>query len=111
MPKVTAETATGTREFEAEAGRKLVLVIEDGGVDILHRCGGKAKCTTCRVEVVEGDAGEMLEAERNRLAMETGLAESVRLSCQVRVQGDMHVRVLNQSSVRGLDPGPRPEEG
>ena len=110
MPKVTAETAEGTREFAAEAGRKLVLVIEDGGVDILHRCGGKAKCTTCRVEVLGGDPGEMQEAERNRLAAETGLAENVRLSCQVYVQDDLHVRVLNQSSVRGLDPGPRPTE-
>jgi len=110
MPRVTAETAEGTRELAAEAGRKLVLVIEDGGVDILHRCGGKAKCTTCRVEVLDGDPGEMQEAERNRLAAETGLAENVRLSCQVRVQGDLHVRVLNQSSVRGLDPGPRPTE-
>ncbi|MBV8856264.1 MAG: (2Fe-2S)-binding protein [Acidobacteria bacterium] len=111
MPKVTAETAEGTRELEAEAGRKLVLVIEDGGVDILHRCGGNAKCTTCRVEVLDGDPGEMQEAERNRLALETGLAENVRLSCQVHVGGDLHVRVINQSSVRGLDPGPRPVEG
>ena len=110
MPKVTAETAEGTREFEAEAGRKLVLAVEDGGVDILHRCGGKAKCTTCRVEVLAGEVGEMQEAERNRLAAETGLAENVRLSCQVRVAGDLHVRVLGQASVRGLDPGPRPEE-
>jgi ferredoxin len=110
MPKITAETADGAREFEAEAGRKLVLAIEDGGVDILHRCGGNAKCTTCRVEVLEGDAGEMQDAERNRLAVETGLAENVRLSCQVHVQGDMRVRVVNQSSVRGLDAGPRPAE-
>ena len=110
MPKIEAETATGAREFEAEAGRKLVLAIEDAGIDILHRCGGNAKCTTCRVEVLEGDAGEMGELERNRLAMETGLAENVRLSCQVHVSGDMHVRVINQSSVRGLDPGPRPIE-
>ena len=110
MPKVTAETAEGTREFMADEGRKLVLVIEDNGVDILHRCGGKAKCTTCRVEVLDGDPGEMQEAERNRLAAETGLAENVRLSCQVHVQDDLHVRVLNQSSVRGLDPGPRPTE-
>lgn len=110
MPKITAETATGTREFAAEAGRKLVLAIEDNEVDILHRCGGKAKCTTCRVEVLAGDPGEMQEAERMRLAAETGLAENVRLSCQVRVSGDMHVRVLGQASVRGLDPGPRPPE-
>ena len=110
MPKITAETATETKEFAAEEGRKLVLAIEDAGVDILHRCGGNAKCTTCRVEVLDGDPGEMLEPERNRLAAETGLAENVRLSCQVRVAGDLKVRVLGQASVRGLDPGPRPVE-
>lgn len=110
MPRIEAEIATGRQEFEAEAGRKLVLAIEDAGIDILHRCGGNAKCTTCRVEVLEGDAGEMRELERDRLARETGLAENVRLSCQVRVNSDLHVRVVNQSSTRGLDPGPRPVE-
>lgn len=110
MPKITAETATGTSELMAEAGRKLVLALEDGGVDILHRCGGNAKCTTCRVEVLAGDPGEMGELERNRLAAELGLAENVRLSCQVHVQDDLHVRVLNQASVRGLDAGPRPSD-
>lgn len=110
MPRIQAETATGSREFEAQEGRKLVLAIEDAGIDILHRCGGNARCTTCRVEVLEGDAGEMRQLERDRLALETGLAENVRLSCQVRVNDDLHVRVVNQSSTRGLDPGPRPVE-
>lgn len=108
MPKIEAETATGTQAFDAEEGRKLVLAIEDAGIDILHRCGGNAKCTTCRVEVLAGDPGEIKEAERNRLAMETGLAENVRLSCQVRVMDDLKVRVINQASVRGIDAGPRP---
>ena len=110
MAKITAETATETKEFVAEDGRKLVLAIEDAGIDILHRCGGNAKCTTCRVEVLDGDPGEMQEPERNRLAAETGLAENVRLSCQVHVASDLKVRVLGQASVRGLDPGPRPAE-
>jgi ferredoxin len=42
--------------------------------------------------------------------METGLAENIRLSCQVRVQDDLKVRVVNQASVRGMDAGPRPIE-
>ena len=110
MPRIEAETAEGVKTFEADEGRKLVLAIEDAGIDILHRCGGNAKCTTCRVEVLEGNAGEMQELERNRLAMETGLAEHVRLSCQVRVHDDLKVRVINQSSTRNLPPGPRPVE-
>lgn len=110
MPKVEAEAAAGVSGFEVEAGRKLVLAIEDAGIDILHRCGGNARCTTCRVEVLAGDPGEIGELERNRLAAETGLAENVRLSCQVRVIDDLKVKVINQSSVKGIPAGPRPTE-
>lgn len=110
MPNITAETAAGTQTLEAEEGRKLVLALEDAGIDILHRCGGNARCTTCRVEILEGDAGQMNDAERERLARETGLAENVRLSCQVHVRGDLSVRVVNQASVKGMDAGPRPAE-
>jgi ferredoxin len=110
MPKVEAETATGVNSFEAAEGRKLVLAIEDAGIDILHRCGGLARCTTCRVEVLAGDPGEIGDLERNRLAAETGLAENVRLSCQVRVIDDLKVRVVNQSSVKGIPAGTRPAE-
>ena len=108
MPKIEAETATGTQVIEAPEGKKLVLAIEDAGIDILHRCGGNARCTTCRVELLEGDAGEMGELERNRLAMEAELADNVRLSCQIRIKNDLKVRVINQASVRGIDAGPRP---
>jgi ferredoxin len=110
VPKIEAETATGVQTFEAAAGTKLVLALEDAGIDILHRCGGNAKCTTCRIEVIEGVLDPMTDAERNRLASEQNLAENVRLSCQVRVQDDLRVRVLRQASVSGLDAGPRPAE-
>ena len=108
MPTITAETASGTQTLEAPEDKKLVLAIEDAGIDILHRCGGNARCTTCRVEVLEGDPGEMRELERNRLAMETGLAENIRLSCQIRIHDNLKVKVVNQVSVRGMDAGPRP---
>ncbi|HJP93328.1 MAG TPA: 2Fe-2S iron-sulfur cluster-binding protein [Pyrinomonadaceae bacterium] len=108
MPKIQAETANGLIETEPPAGKKLVLALEDAGIDILHRCGGNARCTTCRVQILEGDPGEMAELERNRLAIEAELAPNTRLSCQIRVSNDLKVRVINQASVRGLDPGPRP---
>lgn len=108
MPKIEAETASGLQGIEAPKGKKLVLAIEDAGIDILHRCGGNARCTTCRVEILAGDPGEMGELERDRLAMEAELADNVRLSCQIRVIDDLKVRVINQASVRGMDAGPRP---
>ncbi len=110
MPKIEAETANGPVAFEAPKGKKLVLALEDEGIDILHRCGGNARCTTCRVEILAGDPGEMGELERNRLAVESELADNVRLSCQILTNDDLRVRVINQASVRGMDAGPRPLE-
>lgn len=110
MHKITAETANGTVAFECEEERKLVLCLEDNGVDILHRCGGNARCTTCRVEVLSGDPGEIGEAEKAILATKTDLNDHTRLSCQVRLIDDLHVKVVNQASVKGIDAGPRPAE-
>ncbi len=110
MPRITAETASGTLAFEAQQGRKLVLELEDNGIDILHRCGGNARCTTCRVDVLAGDPGEIGEAEKTILATKTDLNERTRLSCQMRVIDDLHVQVIRQASVEGIEPGNRPIE-
>jgi ferredoxin len=110
MRKITADTAEGTVAFEAEEGKKLVLCLEDNGIDILHRCGGNARCTTCRVEVVSGDPGEIGEPEKAVLATKTDLNDHTRLSCQVRLIDDLHVKVINQASVKGIDAGPRPAD-
>ncbi len=107
MPKVTIQ---GGPSVEVEAGKKLVLVIEDAGVDILHRCGGVSKCTTCRVQVISGDAGPMSDVERERLAREASLGPDIRLSCQVRVESDLTVNVLSRSSTTGLPAGNRPAD-
>lgn len=110
MPKIIAETANGPLAFEVESGKKLVLALEDNGVDILHRCGGNARCTTCRVEIVSGDPGEIGEAEAGVLATKTDLNDHTRLSCQIRIIDDMQIKVINQASVAGIDPGTRPED-
>jgi ferredoxin len=107
MPTVTIE---GSEPVSVDQGKKLVLAIEDAGVHILHRCGGNARCTTCRVEVLDGTASEMQELERERLARESELAPNTRLSCQIRVESDISVRVLRTVESTGLPAGPRPED-
>ena len=109
MPIIKAETASGLQTFEATADKKLVLCLMDAGIDILHRCGGNARCTTCRVEIMGGDPGPINDVEAAKL-LTANLGETVRLSCQMRTIDDLHVRVLNQASVAGIDAGPRPAE-
>ncbi len=105
MPTVTVE---GGKPFEVDSGKKLVLAIEDDGIDILHRCGGNARCTTCRVQIVSGDPGPMEDLEKERLAREASFGPDIRLSCQVRVTSDLTVRVLGRAAESGMTPGPRP---
>jgi len=105
MPTVTVE---GEKSFEVQPGKKLVLAIEDAGIDIMHRCGGNARCTTCRVEVIAGDPGPMGTEEEERLALEAELTPGTRLSCQIRVQSDLTVRVLRRASASGMTAGTRP---
>ena len=105
MPRIEVE---GRGTFEVPADTRLVRVIEGNGIDILHRCGGFAKCTTCRVEFLAGEPERMTVAERDKLT-EKELLGQVRLSCQILCDHDMAVRPLMTLSSSGLpDPGPEP---
>jgi ferredoxin len=106
MPNLTVE---GFPTVEVPDGTRLVLAIEQkAGVDILHACGGNARCTTCRVEFVSGEPARMTVAEKTRLA-ERGLT-GVRLSCQIVCDHDMTVRAISRLTGSGRpDPGRTPE--
>jgi ferredoxin len=62
------------------------------------------------VEVLSGDAGEIGDAEKTVLASKADMTEKSRLSCQIRVNDDLHVEVVSQASVKGMEAGPRPTE-
>ena len=105
MPTLTID---GSGPCEAEEGQRLVHAIKACGVDIGHRCGGKAKCTTCRVHFTEGEPATMTKAEYEKLK-ERDLLGDVRLSCQIVVEGPMAFEVSMRTSEMGWpDPGPEP---
>ena len=106
MPKLTVE---GFDPVDVEEGKRLVLAIEqDAHVDILHACGGNARCTTCRVEFIAGEPARMTKAEKTRME-ERGLT-GVRLSCQLVCDHDMTVRAISRLEGSGRpDPGKTPE--
>jgi ferredoxin len=107
MPQLTVE---GFPTVDVENGKRLVRAIEqDAHVDVLHACGGNARCTTCRVEFIEGEPEKMTVAERNVLAARG--VTGVRLSCQILCNHDMTVRAISRLTGSGRpDPGPPPAE-
>jgi ferredoxin len=101
--KTHALTVVGFGTFEVPEGKKLVLALEENGVDVSHRCGGNARCTTCRVKF-RSEEPPMGKKERDALESD-GVLGQLRLSCQSRMDRDMHVEVLMRASVEGWDPG------
>lgn len=105
MPKLTID---GVGTFDVPEGQRLVLAIESQGVDILHACGGNARCTTCRVEFIDGEPTAMTRAEKEKLAQRE--LTGVRLSCQIVCDHDMHVRAISRLEGSGrADAGPPPD--
>jgi len=109
MPRLEVE---GGGSFDVEDGKRLVLAIEeDASVDIMHACGNYARCTTCRIEFLEGEPVATTQAELMVLEM-SDLTGEARLSCQVLCEEDMKVRVVMTVGSNGArDAGYPPERG
>ena len=63
--------------------------------NIMHynACGGKAKCSTCRVLVVDGEESLTQPNKRERsLAEKNNFPTNVRLACQTKVTGN-HAKI------------------
>ena len=106
MPKLTVE---GEGTFDVAENKRMVLALEqDAKIDQLHACGGRARCTTCRVEFIDGEPERMTIAERTVLAAKGH--SGVRLSCQILCDHDMTVRAISRLAGSGRpDPGPTPQ--
>ena len=82
-------------EFDVNADETLLEAGLRSGIAFAHACGGRAKCSTCRISIVDG-----LEACSQRTEVETlmadrlGFTDEVRLACQLRPQGEISVRRL-----------------
>src|SRR5206468_4372802 len=108
MPILTID---GDGAFGVPPAQRLVLALTDlAHVDQLHACGGNARCTTCRVQFIEGEPDTMTEAEKEVLTLR-GLISTpgLRLSCQILCDHDMKVRAISRLAGSGRpDPGGRP---
>jgi ferredoxin len=107
MPQITLHDG---RTFEVQSDKRLILALIDNDVDILHRCGGNARCTTCRVKFIAGEPDQMTHAEKTRLIDRDALGK-FRLSCQIPCDHNMTVTpLLSMKSEMLDDAGPRPND-
>ena len=77
--------------LRTNSGGTLLNTLTDNKVFIPSACGGKGSCGVCKVTVCEG-GGALLPTEVSHV--NRGEArEGVRLSCQVKIKGDMKIEL------------------
>jgi adenylate cyclase len=70
----------------------LLEVAVDAGVSIAHLCGGRARCSTCRVRIVEGlDSLTERTPEEAAMAAKLDFPSEVRLACQTQANDSVRL--------------------
>lgn len=85
----------GDKDVQTTSNVTILTASLGAGIPHTHICGGRARCSTCRVLVVDGAARcrPRNEAEE-RLARVKGFSPEVRLACQTTAIGDVTLRRL-----------------
>jgi len=62
-------------------------------VNHIHACGGKGKCSTCRVGIIEGMQYCQPRSNKEKaIAQKLNLPDQVRLACQTKISGNVFIR-------------------
>lgn len=100
----------GGREAVMPVGATVLEASRLNGIPHASVCGGRGRCSTCRIRVTRGLNG-LPPASREELSVLTrvGLPPNVRLACQLRPIHDVAVVPLLPASARPSDGFPKPE--
>lgn len=78
-----------------EEGKTILEIALENKIPHIHACGGKGKCSTCRVIVLSGmDRISARTKAEESISQKKGFEENIRLACQTKVFGDLRLRRL-----------------
>ncbi|MFH1489144.1 MAG: adenylate/guanylate cyclase domain-containing protein [Pseudomonadota bacterium] len=86
---------TDDKTIEAPPGSTILEATLKAGFNHVHVCGGNARCSTCRVYVMDGLENCLPRNEKEKqVAEKLGFPQDIRLACQTRITGDITIRRL-----------------
>ena len=80
------------RELQVPAGATILKAAQAAGIDITATCGGRGRCTSCRVKFLRGTVPPATIMDELQLGADL-VREGYRLSCQCRVTEPVAVQV------------------
>ena len=87
----TIDINRGRRRLEVAGGDALLATLMREGIFIPSACGGRGTCAYCKLKVLEG--GGIVTPTEQPLLSPDQITDNVRISCQVKVRGDMAVLI------------------
>ncbi|WP_296703201.1 2Fe-2S iron-sulfur cluster-binding protein [Algoriphagus sp.] len=95
MPRIVIQNLFNREINSKAADRKVIELIHENGIDWMHACGKKGRCTTCKIILVQGEENLSPRTSAEEKFAKLGrLKSNERLSCQARLsKGDLIVRV------------------
>jgi 2Fe-2S ferredoxin len=97
MVKIVIENLAQKELQEVDLTKSMLQVVQDHFIDWMHACGGKGRCTTCKMMVVEGMDQLSHHSPAELKYRDLGqLAENERLACQTRALGSCRIRVPDE---------------
>jgi class 3 adenylate cyclase/hemoglobin-like flavoprotein len=103
VPVTMAGETGGELVVQATPGKTLLEATLAAGIPHTSECGGKARCSTCRVLVIEGGRNlSPRDSAELKLAGRLGFGDDIRLACQAKVIGPLRARrlILDADDVR-----------
>ncbi len=99
----------GGRRVRIVAGTTILEASRGAGIPHASVCGGRGRCSTCRVRIGNGlDALAPPSEDEARVLARVGAAPGVRLACQVRPAADLEVTPLLPPTATPGEARPRP---
>ena len=88
------------RLLDGRPGQTLLEIIRNHSIPHASLCGGRGRCTTCRVRIDEGLAGLEKPSALEQFALDRiGAAPNVRLACQTRPRLPIKIAPLMPSDL------------
>jgi len=98
MAQITIENLNNKEISSTDNSQTVLDIIHDSGIDWMHACGKKGRCTTCKIIVLEGaDHLSPIEETEQTLFDAGKLQLGERVACQAKLLGDVKVRVADKN--------------
>ena len=105
MPKIVIRNIANTVLESNENDATMLEIIHKNYVDWMHACGGKGRCTTCKMIVIKGENNLSEKSDfETKMSNLDKLKSNERLACQCKLlEGEVEITVPQENQLPHIE--------